>query len=240
MKIYDIHSHILPSIDDGPTDFSETIDILKSCEVQGVSKIVATPHRKDVLEFGLMPQVKKLIEKVNNYLESNSYEVRVLLGMENHLDCQLIDDIVNGHALTINGSKYVLVEMPYTDSLSLNLKDTFDDLVESEYVPVIAHPERMNMFMNDPSLLWELVSKNVIIQITAGSVYGRFGSKVQKFTETILAAKSNVVMASDTHMNKEPRDQDIRTGFEYVSSIVGQKEAVKMVSELPMQILSGS
>ena len=55
MRIYDIHSHILPSVDDGPSDFSETIEIVDLCEQQGISLIVATPHRKDVSEFKLLP-----------------------------------------------------------------------------------------------------------------------------------------------------------------------------------------
>ena len=95
MRIYDIHSHILPSVDDGPSHFSETIEIVDLCEQQGISLIVATPHRKDVSEFKLLPILEEKIRNVNNYLENKKFDLRVLLGMENHLDFKLMDDIKN-------------------------------------------------------------------------------------------------------------------------------------------------
>ena len=237
MRIYDIHSHILPSVDDGPSDFSETIEIVDLCEQQGISLIVATPHRKDVSEFKLLPRLEEKIRNVNNYLENKKFDLRVLLGMENHLDFKLMDDIKNGSALTINGSKYILVEMPYIDSLG-PFKKYFEALIESEYVPVIAHPERMSMFIKDPSLLWEFASQDVIVQVTAGSLYGRFGREVERFTKNIIRSDYRVVIASDTHMSKEPRDQDLTTGFRHAVSLVGQRKAREMVSDLPFKILN--
>ena len=237
MRVYDIHSHILPSVDDGPSHFSETIEIVDSCEEQGISLIVATPHRKDVSEFNLLSKLKCKVRDINNYLENENFELRVLLGMENHLDYKLMDDIKNGSALTINDSKYVLVEMPYIESLG-PLKESFEALMESEYVPVIAHPERMDMFIKEPSLLWEFASKGVIAQVTSGSLYGRFGGEVERFTKTIVGSDFNVVIASDTHMSRKPRDQDLLAGFEHAVSLVGKERATEMVSDLPLKILN--
>ena len=96
----------------------------------------------------------------------------------------------------------------------------------------------MNMFIKNPSLLWEFASQDVIVQVTAGSLYGRFGREVERFTKTIIRSDYRVVIASDTHMSKEPRDQDLVTGFRHAVSLVGQRKAREMVSDLPFKILN--
>ena len=234
--LFDLHNHLLPLIDDGPANMDETIEIVALSEIQGVHTIIATPHRQDVNELYSVKYVKDLLNEVNQICKARGYSTSLKLGMENHLDPSLLGDIESGKALPIEGTNYILVEMPY-DRKSDLVEDVLGQIQEIGLVPIIAHPERMELFQCDLKLLFKLVNSGLLTQITASSVYGKFGAKVQRFTEEILRCNLGHILASDTHMSRGARSPDLLKGYFEVSRIVGRDAAKGMVSTLPRAIL---
>ena len=238
LDMYDLHNHLLPGIDDGPLKPEETLQIMEICGNQGVKEILATPHRKDVNENHSVEFVHKLLADMQSRATQNGISVQLKMGMENHLDLNLPRDIGQGTALTINSGDYILVEMPWSGRPPY-IESILDEIMELGLIPIIAHPERMDMFYEDTQLLERLVRKGMLTQITAGSIYGKLGVKIRRFTKDILVNKLCHVIASDTHMALGTRAPDLYDGWSAAVSIIGHNEATKMVSDVPYRILNG-
>ena len=130
IDMYDIHNHLLPGVDDGPGDFLESIQICEVAQSQNTKMIIATPHRKDVTENHSVLLIKDLVSNINGNLTQKKADIAVKLGMENHVDLDLIQEIENGRALTLNNSVYILVEMPWKDRPS-NIERVIAHLLQS-------------------------------------------------------------------------------------------------------------
>ena len=159
-----------------------------------------------------------------------------LPGMENHLDAELPDEIAAGRALTINGTNHVLIEMPFFGCPAF-VEPALRRVQDDGLVPVLAHPERIEAFQQDPDLLAAFVGRGMLGQITAGSLLGHFGQEVRDFTEALLGRGLAHLMASDTHAPSGPRSPDLTAGLEAASAIVGPERARELVDAVPGFIL---
>ena len=235
IDMYDIHNHLLPGVDDGPGDFLESIQICEVAQSQNTKMIIATPHRKDVTENHSVHLIKDLVSNINGNLAQKKADIAVKLGMENHVDLDLIQEIENGRALTLNNSVYILVEMPWTDRPSY-IERVIADLLQSGLIPVLAHPERMRLFEDERELLGELVRMGCKSQLTASSLYGKFGDKAQRVSVDMMTEGLIHVIASDTHMAEGQRCYDMDLGFKFAKQIIGSYKATQMVESNPLAI----
>jgi len=238
--MYDLHNHLLPGLDDGPNNMDETLEIVKISSEQGVKVIVATPHRKDVNEVHSIEKVQKILVKVVELALEKGCRIGVKLGMENHLDASLLSDVRNGRALPINGGKYILVEMPYERCEFKDVRKTLHAIQKLKFIPVIAHPERMELFHSDPNSLFTLVEEGMLTQITAGSLSGKFGGRVRRFTMELLNCNLAHVISSDAHDATGDRSPDMPVGYNIASGIVGTVVAQGMVRDVPLAILENN
>ena len=206
---------------------------------QGTRAILATPHRKDVTELHSVAQAGKLLAELNARIRAESIELQVLLGMENHLDADLPDEIEAGRALTINGTDHVLIEMPFFGNPGF-VRPTLRRIQAAGLVPVLAHPERIEAFQQESDLLAEFVRGGMLGQITAGSLLGHFGPWVRDFTGELLRRDLAHLMASDTHAPSGPRWPGLKEGVEAASAIVGDERALDLVDAVPRSILGGN
>lgn len=235
IDMYDIHNHLLPGVDDGPEDFLESIQICEIAQSQNTKMIIATPHRKDVTENHSVHLIKDLVFNINGNLNQKKVDIDVKLGMENHVDLDLIHDIENGRALTLNNSEYILVEMPWKGRPSY-IERVIADLLQSGLIPVLAHPERMRLFEDERELLGELVGMGCKSQLTASSLYGKFGDKAQRASVDMMTEGLIHVIASDTHMAEGQRCYDMDLGFKFAKQIIGSYEADQMVGSNPRAV----
>ena len=111
--MFDLHSHILPGIDDGPATVEAALEMADVASRTGTAVMLATPHRKDVTEGSSVHHVRELLADLNRRIGERRADLEVVLGMENHLDADLPDEVSRNRALPINGSRYILVEMPF-------------------------------------------------------------------------------------------------------------------------------
>ena len=236
--MYDLHAHILPGVDDGSRTPEETLEMSRVAAETGTRIILATPHRKDVTEESSVAHIRRLIADMNAQNAEHGIDIALVLGMENHLDEALPTEIDAGRALPMNGSRYILVEMPFFGRPDY-IERTLFEVQDRGLTPVLAHPERIEAFQEDVDLLAMLVQRGMLSQITSGSVVGTWGDEVKKFTHQLLDRRLAHVMASDTHSATGLRSPRLGVGIEVAASIVGMDcaMAMAMVVETPLAIL---
>jgi protein-tyrosine phosphatase len=234
--MYDLHAHILPGVDDGAATREDAVEMARVAAEHGTKVILATPHRRDITDNHSVPYIQDLLAQLNLDLEKAGVELKLLLGMENHLDLELPEDLSKGRALTINGSRYALVELPFFGYPNY-VEDVLFQIQVQGVTPVLAHPERIEAIQRKPDLLVGFVERGMLSQITAGSVVGHFGGNVRRTTRSLLKRGLVHIIASDTHFPRGPRSPVLPPGMEAAASIVGYERARAMVVDTPRAIL---
>ena len=176
---------------------------------------------------------------MNERITAQGNDLKLVLGMENHLDVDLPDEIEAGRALPMNGSRYMLIEMPFFGRPNY-IEDVLFKVQLQGITPVLAHPERIEAFQHDIDLLANFVERGMLTQVTAGSVVGFFGKRVQAITKNMLQRNLVHVLASDTHFSDGPRSPKLGIGINSASKFVGQDAAMAMVVNTPKAILEDS
>ena len=197
----DIHSHILPGIDDGSKSIEMTLDMLKRAEREGLENIVATPHfRRGCFEV-TYNEVKDLVSKINKLLESEGIDVKVHAGQEVYFSERIIDDFEKGIIGTINGGKYMLIEFPMR-KIPKEAADYMYELKLRGVTPIIAHPERYSEVISNVEVLNQFIDEGCLFQLNAGSIRGDFGKDVKKTAEKLIKYGVYSFIGSDAHNNK--------------------------------------
>ena len=237
--MYDLHSHILPGVDDGPAQIEDSIEIARIAAANGTRTILATPHRKDVTELSSVGHIRELTAELRHRIASENIPLALALGMENHIDDALPEDAAAGKALTMNGSRYILVEMPFFGSIEEHdyVEDALQGLQAQGLVPVFAHPERIEAFQLKPALLERYIGIGMLSQITRGSLLGHWGDEVRQFSLELLSNGMAHILSSDTHSPHPPRTPELGEALRITSEIVGRQRATAMVNDTPHAIL---
>jgi protein-tyrosine phosphatase len=238
--LIDLHSHILPGLDDGAADWDTTLAMLAQADEAGTETIVATPHSHEM--WGLPGPcgevVPQLVEKANALAAGAGLKLRVLPGQECLIDSALVNDLQLGTWLTLGNSRTVLLELPFT--LWPPFTDTLIfELQLAGYVVLLAHPERYRAVIEDPNLLLGLVEKGVLAQVTSTSILGRFGERPRETARLLLENNLAHVIASDAHTTRgrHPRLDKAR---DLAAEWVGAEAANLLVTGTPAALLAGS
>jgi len=233
----DLHNHILPGIDDGPQDWEESIRMAKVAQEEGIIAVAATPHN---IGFGREVNqnlVLYLVEELRARLRREGIELEVFPGIEVMVMPEVFLFLEEGKAFTLNGSKYILVELPYT-FYPVYSEYVLFKLMERGYRPILAHPERYVYFQNRPELLKPLVESGLLLQVTSGSITGELGGKAREFSRHLLQEGLVHIIATDAHSAKW-RKPAMREAVEEAAQIVGWEKALAMASHNPKAILEG-
>ena len=194
----DIHSHILPNIDDGAGNLEDTLQMARLAVKEGIDTILATPHHKNGVYENERDSILNSISSVNNYLEENQVPLQVLPGQEVRVYGEVLEDMSKGLIQTLNDSSYLLIEFS-SNHVPRYAERLFFELQQNGINPILVHPERNMAIMEDPNILYEFVQKGVSAQITAGCVAGKFGKKIKKLSSSLIAANLIHFVASDAH-----------------------------------------
>lgn len=227
----DVHCHILPDIDDGPSDFEESLEMAKIASRDGVCKIIATPHINDN-KYTIQDIIKR-VDQLNRLLKENSIPVIVYPGAE--VSIGLDPAIIPKY--TLNHTNYTLIEFPHNHLPSFAGK-ILSWLISKGLKPIIAHPERNYSIIRSPDLLLKLLNKDIYVQITAGSLTGDFGVDIQYCADFLLDSGKIDMIASDAH-SKKFRTPVLSEAAEVASTLVGREASQRLVSTNPAAILAG-
>jgi protein-tyrosine phosphatase len=201
--------------------------------------MVATPHSDGRARWDSVDSLRALCNDMNRVLASEGVALALTLGMENPLELDTADKLERGAALTLNGSPYVLVELPF-DLLPLYWSEALFQLQLRGFRPIIAHPERQAQIQNNPQLLAGPVGRGVLSQVTAGSLSGHFGPRAKKTAEFLCKRELVHVISSDCHGPDGARGPDIRDGLDAAARLVGKETAARMASETPRAMIEAA
>ncbi|MGG0485203.1 CpsB/CapC family capsule biosynthesis tyrosine phosphatase [Priestia aryabhattai] len=195
----DLHCHILHGMDDGAQTIQDSLHMAKQAVSEGIHTIVATPHHQNGKYINEKKEIIQRVERLNAYLLQERIPLTILPGQESRIYGDIIKDYHNGKILTLNQTdKYIFMELPSSQVPNFTEKLVYD--IQSEgLTPIIVHPERNSRFIEEPDILYNLVNKGVLTQITASSLTGRFGKKIKKFSMDLIQANLTHMIASDAH-----------------------------------------
>lgn len=205
----DIHSHILPNIDDGSRSLEESIEIIKQAVSNGVTDIIVTPHF--ILGSSYNKEKKdnkKLLAELKDKVESENIDINLHLGNEIFVDIEMVSLLIKKKIASLNDTRYVLFELPMNNEYK-NIRKTLFDLQRAGFVPVIAHPERYKVIKENPKLVEEWIEAGAVFQSNMGSLLGRYGKEAKATLEILLKHEAITFLASDIHHRSDTFYQDL-------------------------------
>jgi protein-tyrosine phosphatase len=241
--VIDIHSHILPDIDDGAETWEEALQMARLAVADGIRIMVASPHlfRKrtnNQWEINHKEDILAKIEEFNQKLQAEGLELEILPGCDFPLSfegLQLLDD---DQVLTINDAKrYLLLEFPYS-ALPPASEDICFRLLSKGLTPIITHPERHLVLQEMPKKLRRFLDLGCLAQLTANSLTGGFGRRVAQVSREMLAQGYIQVLASDCH-NPRKRPPLLQQAIKMAATVVGKERAQALVNGNPEKIVKG-
>ena len=234
----DVHSHVLPGIDDGPRTTQDALAIARAAVAAGTTELVATPHVS--WEFQTSAQVMHDgVVAMQAELDAAGVPLRLRTGAEVALTRAADLDDEELRALRLGGGEWLLAESPLSMAAP-GLDRLLHRLQAQGHRLLLAHPERAPEFHRSPDMLERLVEAGMLTQITAGSLVGRFGSTVQRFTFDMVAAGLVHNVASDAH-NAERRPPGMGAEIEQADADLPGllDQAEWMCEQVPRAILDG-
>jgi protein-tyrosine phosphatase len=236
--VIDLHSHILPGIDDGALDMASAVAMARRASTRGIKKIVATPHVDDKYDTRAAT-MKSLVASLNEELASQLIPVEVLSGAE--VAAHRLADLGERELreLGLGGGPYTLVEAPLS-STAADFEIFLNERGARGRRYVLAHPERSPLLQRDPDRLRRLVLSGVLVSITASSLSGRFGGNVRRFAVSLLELGMVHNVASDMH-DVSRRPPGIVEHLRSVSTILpGVVELESWLTcEVPAAVIAG-
>lgn len=196
----DIHSHILPGIDDGADTIETTIEMLKVIQTNGVKTVFATPHYYRGYYENSYELVKTYAADIKNWISKTNTDIHVELlpGQEVFINNYTLRSYKEGIIGTLNNTRYMLVELPF-DHLENSTLDVIYELRLLGVVPIIAHPERYSYIIEKPSNINQLVSEGCLFQINSGNIEGGINKSAKKAADTLIKHGICDFIASDIH-----------------------------------------
>ncbi|UJS17800.1 MAG: hypothetical protein L3J17_01770 [Candidatus Jettenia sp.] len=234
----DIHTHILPMIDDGPATIQESIEMCRIAVNDGIKKIIATPHVQSKVDNE--DTIFEKIDILNKVLKQEGLDLVIFPGAELHLNDQLLhaDVLKESRMLTLNGNKkYILLEFSF-QWVPPEAEQVIFALKAMGFTPILPHLERNFRVQNNPGILIRFVESGAILQVTAQSIVGNFGRASKKCVLWMLRNSLVHVIASDAH-SPIGRPPVLSHALKVVSAMLGEYSARKMVLDHPKMILEG-
>jgi protein-tyrosine phosphatase len=230
----DIHSHILPGVDDGSTSWETTAEMCRMAAGDGIRHIVATPHANERFLYD-RPRYEGMLRK----LKDVGCGIKFSLGCDFHFSFDNIEDAaLHPRRYSIGDSSYLLVEFSDFGSMKAMREGLFR-LANGGIKPIITHPERNLLLLEAPDKVIELAKDGCLIQVTANSLTGYWGVRSQRMAETLLRKNAIHVVASDAH-DTVKRPPLLSQAFDRVCRLADQDVAHALFVDNPGAIISAA
>ncbi|TDL93400.1 hypothetical protein ERX27_10575 [Macrococcus brunensis] len=215
----DLHNHFLIDVDDGPDSKEDALALLIQAEEQGITDIIATPHHHSMDWFTPKNIVLSKIDEIRTIISENGLSIKVHPGQEIRINENLLSEFDDDINLSLNHSRYVLIEFPFSD-VPYFAEQLLYDLQMKGFTPIIAHPERCKPLLRSPDKIYNIVSNGSLTQVTCSSITGRLGEDMQETSLKMI--KHNLVhfIASDAH-DAELRPFELKDAYEVIEKRLG-------------------
>lgn len=233
---FDIHSHIMPAVDDGAKDWDMSKQMLEMAYEEGTRRMIATPHYHKRYRNVYGEPLKEQYEKLKELAKSIDNSFEVYLGNELYYNQDAGELLEQGVIQTLAGSDYVLVEFsPARDYRYI--KHSLYQLQMDGYHPILAHMERYTHLLKHMDRIEELLEMGVYFQVNAGSVIGNSGFSIKQSIKKLLKLEYIHFIGTDAH-NLEQRPPRIKKCAEYILKKYNSDYAQRLLFNNPMKIIT--
>lgn len=231
----DIHTHILPNIDDGARSIEETFNLIKEAKSVGFEAIVSTSHYMEGYYETDAPEREVWVNAIYENLKAKNIDVELYLGNEIYMSENMIRLLEEGKASTINDTSYVLFEMPL-NAEPANLYDSIYEMMQYKIVPILAHPERYTFVQKEPELIYDLIKKGVLMQANYGSIEGQYGENAKIIVKKFLENNMIHMLGSDVHRQNTIYPKIPQILLE-LSELIGEEKLKELTTTNPQLVL---
>uniref|UniRef100_UPI004055F1E7 CpsB/CapC family capsule biosynthesis tyrosine phosphatase n=1 Tax=Acetatifactor sp. TaxID=1872090 RepID=UPI004055F1E7 len=205
MNYIDIHSHILPCMDDGAKNRNDTLEMLQTAYQEGISHIIATPHYKSGRFPANAMKLQETLSEVQQLAREHGIPVSLYAGNEIYYHSEIEELFDKKDLCTLNNSQYVLIEFSPFERY-IYIRNAIEDVLGMGYIPILAHVERYECMCKNIKNVEELKSIGCEIQVNAGSVTGDNGWKIKKMVQKLLKRELIDYIGTDAHntMSRKP------------------------------------
>lgn len=193
----DIHSHLIPGIDDGAADMEASIEMIKKFKELGFKKIITTPHTMSDFYKNTPEIILEKLEEVRTELKNQHIDIKINAASEYNLDDGLAKLIDNKQVLTM-GDSYVLFELPFM-SEPPNFQEIVFQFQTNGFKPILAHPERYTFWYDNFEIYDELRAKGILLQLNLLSLTGHYSPQTKKIAEKMVEANLIDAIGTDCH-----------------------------------------
>lgn len=237
MVMVDLHCHLLPGIDDGSKNMTISLRLAREATKNGVTHALLIPHHMNGRYVNHKQDVIRRTQEFKEQLVANGISLTVFPGQEVRINGQLLAALDQDDILFADiDNRYLMLEFPDDDVPHYTNQMIFD-LQQRGITPVIVHPERNTKIMTQPELLYKLLEKGCLSQITVSSYVGTFGKKVENFSRQLIESGQGYVFASDAHA-LPGRKYEMRQAFEKLNQEFGS-ELTKQYQNNARSIING-
>ena len=231
----DIHSHIIPQVDDGPGSLETSLEMLEIAVEDGITEIVATPHILSNLEFQREQEILTRFAELQEAVASKGLPIKLHLGSEIYIEPEI--DLNHQIATLGDNGRYFLIEFPM-QGIPVFAAEHFFRVMMEERTPIIAHPERNAGIIGNPERAAEFVRRGSLLQVNAGSLTGRFGSTVKETAWKLLDAHLVHFVASDAH-DTNSRPPKLQRAYDLVAERLGEEWSRMLFHDNQVRVLRG-
>jgi len=229
---------MLPGIDDGARSLDMALQMARLAVDDGITLTVCTPHIYPGLFENTHAGIRDARDRFQEELDSAGIPLRLSYGADIQVVPELVESLISGTLPTLNNSRYFLFEPPHHVALP-RLADLVHNSLLSGFVPIITHPERLAYIEADYDKFVALAQQGAWIQLTGGSLLGRFGPRVKRISERFLSDGAAHLLASDGH-NLKNRTPELSEARDAAAAIIGAEAALQLVLQRPAAVIANA
>lgn len=231
----DLHSHILPGIDDGAKDLATSLEMARIAVADGIHTMACTPHIYPGMYMNDAAGITLARSRLQAELDERGITLKLVVGADVHLVPGLLSGLRAGLIPTLHGSRYLLLEPSHTMAPP-HFEDSVFNLVAAGYTPIITHPERLTWVEGHYPVFVRLIQQGAWMQITAGALTGAFGPRAKYWADKFVVDGHAHMLATDAHSTGRRLPQ-LTPALDVVTRLIGAQEALQLVVNRPQSVL---
>ena len=232
----DLHCHLLPGVDDGAERLDISLEMARIACRDGITITACTPHILPTIYDNSGPAIKAGVALLQKELTRAGIPLRLVSGADVHVAADLTEGLKNGRVLSLNNSRYLLLEPPHYAPLP-QIEDYVFKLHAAGYIGILTHPERLQWIETHYGLIQRMIHNGLWVQLTAGSLTGRFGPRPRYWAERMLDEGLCHILATDAH-NTSSRAPLLAEARDVAAKRVGEQEAIELVLTRPRGVIN--